>query len=201
SLALADDLLDLLADGLERDVQRLEGLGRNPFALVDQTEQDVLGADVIVIEHPRFFLSEDNHAPGPVGEPFEHVSVPWAGAPLSNGLEDRRTRSYPRGRLGAPAAPQRALEAPHGGKYTPAPRYAWSCACLSTTPPIAGLLTRYSERNGSGMSRRTKVPRPPGRASASSPERAVYGIDNVWARCIADQDEASSPRSSPLGDD
>jgi hypothetical protein len=89
-----------------------------------------------VIEHPRLFLREDHHSSGPVGEPFEHVSVPWAGAPLSNGLEDRRTRSYPRGRSGAPAAPARALEAPHGGKYTPAPRYAWSFALLPPSIPI-----------------------------------------------------------------
>ena len=44
--ALADDLLDLAAHGLERDAQALERLGRDAFALVDQPEQDVLGADV-----------------------------------------------------------------------------------------------------------------------------------------------------------
>ena len=59
-LALADDLLDLLAHGLERDVQGLERLGGDAFALVDQPEQDVLGADVVVVEHPRLFLREDD---------------------------------------------------------------------------------------------------------------------------------------------
>ena len=59
-LALADDLLDLLADGLERDVQRLERLGGDALALVDQPEQDVLGADVVVVEHPGFFLRQDH---------------------------------------------------------------------------------------------------------------------------------------------
>ena len=47
-LALADDLLDLCADGLERDAEALQGLGGDAVALVDQAEQDVLGADVVV---------------------------------------------------------------------------------------------------------------------------------------------------------
>ena len=34
--ALADDLLDLVADGLERDAEALEGLGGDAFALVDE---------------------------------------------------------------------------------------------------------------------------------------------------------------------
>src|SRR4030095_4562688 len=108
--------------------------------LVDQAEQDVLGPDVIVIEHPRLFLREDHHASGPVGEPFEHVSVPWAGAPLSNGLEDRRTRSYPRGRSGGPAAPARAFGAPHGGEDSPGPPHARSFALLPPSIPIDALL-------------------------------------------------------------
>jgi hypothetical protein len=33
----------------------------------------VLGADVVVIEHPGFFLRQDNHPPRPVGKPLEHV--------------------------------------------------------------------------------------------------------------------------------
>jgi hypothetical protein len=50
-LALADDLLHLLAHGLERDAEALQGLARDALALVDQAEQDVLGADVVVVEH------------------------------------------------------------------------------------------------------------------------------------------------------
>jgi hypothetical protein len=75
-LALADDLLDLLAHALERDAEGLEGLGGNTLALVDQAEQDVLGPDVVVVEHPGLFLREDDHAPGPVGEAFEHQLPP-----------------------------------------------------------------------------------------------------------------------------
>jgi hypothetical protein len=39
---------------------------------VDETEEDVLGADVVVVEHPRLFLREHDHSPGAVREPFEH---------------------------------------------------------------------------------------------------------------------------------
>src|SRR5690606_15777627 len=39
--ALADDLLDLLADRLEADAQRLERLRRDTLTLVDETQEDV----------------------------------------------------------------------------------------------------------------------------------------------------------------
>src|SRR4029078_4615142 len=74
-LALADDLLDLGPDGLQRDAERLQGLGRDAFTLVDEAEQDVLGADVVVVEHPGLFLGQDDNSPRAVGEPLEHVSA------------------------------------------------------------------------------------------------------------------------------
>ncbi|OEI68805.1 Protein of uncharacterized function (DUF3170) [Curtobacterium sp. ER1/6] len=72
-LALPDDVLDLLADGIERDAERLQRLGGDALALVDEAEEDVLGADVVVVEHLRFFLSEDDNTTGSVGESLEHV--------------------------------------------------------------------------------------------------------------------------------
>ena len=75
-LALADDLLDLAADGLQRDAEALQGLRRDALALVDEAEQDVLGADVVVAEHAGFFLRQHDHPTGPVGEPLEHVFAP-----------------------------------------------------------------------------------------------------------------------------
>ncbi|OPZ49648.1 MAG: hypothetical protein BWY91_03036 [bacterium ADurb.BinA028] len=71
-LALADDLGDLLPHGVERDPEVLQRLGGQPLTLVDETEEDVLGADVVVVEHARLFLREHNHSPGAVREPFEH---------------------------------------------------------------------------------------------------------------------------------
>jgi hypothetical protein len=74
--ALADDLLDLAAHGLQRDAERLEGLGGDAFALVDQPEQDVLGADVVVVEEPSFLLGQYDDPSGSVGEPFEQGEPP-----------------------------------------------------------------------------------------------------------------------------
>ena len=74
-LALTDDLLDLAADRFERDAQRFQSLGGDAFALVDEAEQDVLGADVVVFEKFRFFLREHHNASCSVGEPFEHLDV------------------------------------------------------------------------------------------------------------------------------
>ena len=75
-LSLADDLLNLLPYGLQADPQRLQGLGRDTLALVDEAKQDVFRADVVVVEHPGFFLSQDHDPPRPVGEPFEHLVAP-----------------------------------------------------------------------------------------------------------------------------
>jgi hypothetical protein len=38
----------------------------------------VLGADVVVIKPPGFFLSQDHDPPGPVGKPLEHRLPPRA---------------------------------------------------------------------------------------------------------------------------
>ena len=75
--ALADDLLDLAAHGLERNAEGFECLGGDSFTLVDEAEQDVLGADVAVVQETRFLLRQHHHSPSPIGEAFKHVgSVP-----------------------------------------------------------------------------------------------------------------------------
>ena len=74
--SLADDLDDLGTNGFEVDSEALESSGRDAFTLVDQPEQDVLGADVIVIEQTGLFLRKDDDPAGPVGEPLEHVISP-----------------------------------------------------------------------------------------------------------------------------
>ena len=71
--ALTDDLLDLAADSLERDAEAFERLRGDALTLVDQPEQDVLGADVGVVEQTGFLLREDHNPPGSVSKPFEHV--------------------------------------------------------------------------------------------------------------------------------
>jgi hypothetical protein len=71
-LASTDDPFDLSTCGLERDVRRREHLGCETLALMDQAEEDVLGPDVVVAEHPRLRLGEDHDAPGSIRESLEH---------------------------------------------------------------------------------------------------------------------------------
>ena len=71
-LALADDFLDLTTDHVQADAQRLQRFGRGALALVDEAEQEVLGADVVVVEHPGLLLGQDHNPPRPVGKPLEH---------------------------------------------------------------------------------------------------------------------------------
>ena len=53
----ADDADDLRADALGRDVEALEHARGEPFLFAQQAEQDVLGADVVVLQRAGFFLS------------------------------------------------------------------------------------------------------------------------------------------------
>ena len=84
-LALTDGLDDLGTDGFERDPELVEGLGGQPLTLVDESEQDVLGADVVVAELSRLLRSEHDDTPRPVGESFEHVRLlGYVGHPMVN---------------------------------------------------------------------------------------------------------------------
>ena len=78
-LAGADDAHDLRAHALDGDVERLEHAGREALLLAQQAEQDVLGADVVVLERPRLLLGEDDHLAGSFCESLEHsVSALWS---------------------------------------------------------------------------------------------------------------------------
>src|SRR6266436_5665778 len=50
-LAAADNLFYLVADRIQPDPQRLQRLSCDSFSLVDQAEQEMLGADVVVVQH------------------------------------------------------------------------------------------------------------------------------------------------------
>src|SRR6476659_9992059 len=75
-LALADDLFDLLAHRVQRDAEGLQGLRGDALTLMDQAQQDVLGPDVVVVEHPSLSLGQDDNPTCAVGEPLEHVPAP-----------------------------------------------------------------------------------------------------------------------------
>src|SRR5690606_15846080 len=100
-LPLPDGLLNLLTDGFQADAEALQSLGSDALALVDEAEQDVLRANVVVVEHPGFFLSQDNHAPCAVGKPLEHVSSLLTERSGRDGSSDPHFSAYrPRGGSG-----------------------------------------------------------------------------------------------------
>ena len=74
-LAGADDPHDLRAHALDGDVEALQHSGREPLLLAQQPEQDVLGADVVVLERARLFLRENDNLAGPFCESLEHGAV------------------------------------------------------------------------------------------------------------------------------
>ena len=142
--ALADDLLDLAAHGLERDAEALERLGGDAFALVDQPEQDVLGADVGVVEQARFLLGEDHDPAGPVGEAFEHVRP----------FHERRVRvltlpaaADPTGRSRAPSG-RRGRPASGGDSVRRRRRSRLACSACPTPPtsPLLALAAMDADR-------------------------------------------------------
>ena len=74
-LAGADDADDLGADALDGDVERLEHAGGEALLLAEEAEQDVLGADVVVLERPGLFLGEDDDLARSLCESLEHSVV------------------------------------------------------------------------------------------------------------------------------
>jgi hypothetical protein len=71
-LAGAHDADDLGADALHGDVQALEDASGEALLLAEETEQDVLGTDVIVLEGSGFLLREDDHLTCSLCESLEH---------------------------------------------------------------------------------------------------------------------------------
>ena len=74
-LAGADDPHDLRADPFDRDVERLEDAGGQALLLAQQPEQDVLGADVVVLERARLLLRQDDDLTGSLCESLEQMNL------------------------------------------------------------------------------------------------------------------------------
>src|SRR5207247_9556884 len=72
-IALTDDARHLRPHFLHRDVKGLEHPRRKTLFLAEQSEQDVLGADVVVLERPRLVLREDDDLASPFSETLEHL--------------------------------------------------------------------------------------------------------------------------------
>src|SRR5439155_5584100 len=54
------------------DVERLENARGETFLLTEEAEEDVLGADVVVLEGAGLVLGEDDNLPGAFSEALEH---------------------------------------------------------------------------------------------------------------------------------
>jgi len=70
--AALHELLDLHADLPQVDVEVLQHIRRDPAAFLDQSEQDMLGADVFVVEPLSLLVGQLHDLPGAVGEAFVH---------------------------------------------------------------------------------------------------------------------------------
>ena len=71
-VALADDAGDLRAHLFHGDVQLLEHARGEALLLAQQPEQDVLGADVVVLQSACLVLGKDDDLSGPFCEALEH---------------------------------------------------------------------------------------------------------------------------------
>ena len=72
-VATADDELDGGPDLGKLDVHVLENSRRNAFALADEAQEQVLRADVVVVEALRFVLRQCQDFAGPIRELVEAI--------------------------------------------------------------------------------------------------------------------------------
>ena len=94
--ALAEDLLRqaraagadaadvLVAEGTDfsvtvrkGEVETLKDAGSKALLLAKEAKQNVLSADVVVLERARLVLGQDDDLPGTLSEPFEHPRAPF----------------------------------------------------------------------------------------------------------------------------
>ena len=75
-VALANDARHLRPDLLDGDVERLEHARGKALLLAQESEQNVLGADVVVLEGTSLVLGKYDYLPGSLGETLEQPSRP-----------------------------------------------------------------------------------------------------------------------------
>jgi hypothetical protein len=71
-LASSDDRLDVAADPAQPDAEEAQRPPRRAVRFAEKTEEDVLGADVRVVQPASLLLREDDGGSGRGREPFEH---------------------------------------------------------------------------------------------------------------------------------
>ena len=68
ALSAADDELDRIAHAVEIDAHIGQNARTDTLALTHQADQNMLSADVVVVETLRFLLGQPQNAPGTLGE-------------------------------------------------------------------------------------------------------------------------------------
>ena len=110
AIAAADDELDGGADLGQLDVHVLEHARGDTLALTDEAEQQVLGADVVVVEPLRFVLSKRQDLPRAVRELVEAIHMTGSLSPSGA----CRARSENPSSVDLPADPATVLSTPYG---------------------------------------------------------------------------------------
>src|ERR1051326_9551330 len=72
ALPISHHVLDLLPDAVEVEPEVVEHRRGNALALADDPEQQVLGADVVVLETRRFLARQVDALAAPLGEFVVH---------------------------------------------------------------------------------------------------------------------------------
>ena len=92
-----NQLFDFEADFAYVDVQVLQDIGRHAAAFLDQAQQDVLGADVFMVEALGFLVGQLQDLAGAIGESFVHGFASYwpteAGSPPPTPNCSRPTRA------------------------------------------------------------------------------------------------------------
>ena len=77
--AALHQLLDFQADLPQIDVEVLQHVGRDARAFLDQAQQDVLGADVLVVEALCLLIGELHHLASTICKSFVHFVISFGG--------------------------------------------------------------------------------------------------------------------------
>src|SRR6185437_19034 len=203
-LAGADDAHHLSTDALHGDVQGLQDARGKTLLLAQEPEQDVLRADVIVLERARLLLRENDHLPGPFCKSLEHgCFLPVRAEPLRGcrtpcGPCRRLSRSLPTG----PAAPGRPQSRIAGKRTTSRieerpVRSMTSRSIPRPTPPVGGMPCSNASRNSSSWGWASSSPASARRAWASKRARCSSGsVSSEKALAISMPPANASQRSA-----
>jgi hypothetical protein len=74
AISTSNDKLDARTDLVQVHAEVAQYFGSDPFSLAYKTEQEMFGADVVMLKALGFFPSETQNLPGLLGEPI--ISIP-----------------------------------------------------------------------------------------------------------------------------